>query len=81
MNKEEIRIKLISIYEEVLETQIEDKGINDGLIELFHIDSLIALKIIVRIEQEFGIIIEDDNLAIEMIDSIDKAVDYIISNQ
>ncbi|BCJ94845.1 hypothetical protein acsn021_24140 [Anaerocolumna cellulosilytica] len=77
--KNDIKNELCNIYSQVLERELsmEDFGTTTGLLEKFHIDSLIALQIVVKIEQVFGIIIEDDNVAIEMLDSLDKAVDFI----
>jgi len=62
--------KLKRIYEDIIESKIDENGFLDGnLIEKFNIDSLIALQIIVEIEKRFDIIIEDDEKAIKMVDS------------
>lgn len=75
--KRKIKNELCNIYKEVLERDISMDDLETGLLEKFHIDSLIALQIVVKIEQFFGIIIEDDNVAIQMLDSLDKAVELI----
>ncbi len=74
-----IKKKLYDIICEILEVEIirSDLKGNENLIETYNIDSLIALQIIVKIEQKFNIIIEDDELAIELLESVDKAVSYI----
>jgi len=79
----EIKNKLLEIFNNVLEKNIElsELEIDSGILEKFHIDSLIALQIIVRIEQDFGIVIEDDNVAIEILDSFYKAMKFICDNQ
>ncbi|MNP84269.1 acyl carrier protein [compost metagenome] len=40
-------------------------------------DSLIALQIIVKIEQQLGIVIEDDDLALELLNDTGKLTAYI----
>lgn len=71
-------IKLKEIYESILETPIDEKEFLKGnLIEKFNIDSLIALQIIVKIEKSFCIIIEDDEVAIKIVDSPFFFCEYI----
>ncbi|HHV28121.1 acyl carrier protein [Acetivibrio mesophilus] len=81
--KLEIKKKLHEIFSSVLERDIDfgELDVESGILEKFHIDSLIALQIIVRIEQDFGIVIEDDNVAVEILDSFNKAVEFISENQ
>ncbi len=63
-------IKLLNIYKNVLDIQINEKDFFKGsLIKSFNIDSLIALQLIAEIEKNFNFIIEDDELAIKIIDS------------
>lgn len=65
-----VAIKLLDIYKDVLDIQINENDFFKGnLIKNFNIDSLIALQIIVEIEKNFNIVIEDDELAIKIIDS------------
>lgn len=80
MKREEISEKLVGIYAEVLGKELQTEDLTDGILEKYHIDSLIALKIIVKIEQIFDVVIDDDNVAIEMLDAIDKAVTFIQEN-
>jgi len=62
--------KLKEIYENVLDNQIDtNEFLHGNLIEKLHIDSLIALQIIVEIEKRFDFIIEDDETAIKVVDS------------
>lgn len=71
--------KLSKIFEEVLEQPVPKELIeaDENLIERYHIDSLLALKIIVRIEQEFFVLIEDDEEAIRMMQSPRTAIGYL----
>jgi len=79
MNRAQIEDKLHHIIAQALDTELTEKDIptGPGLLEQLHIDSLIALQIIVQIEQQFNVTIDDDELALEMLDSLDKAVTYI----
>lgn len=62
--------KLLDIYRTVLDIQItEDDFLKGDLIKQLNIDSLIALQLIAEIEKSFHFIIEEDELAITIIDS------------
>ncbi len=78
----EIAEKLSKIFEEVLEQPVPKELLeaDENLIERYHIDSLIALKIIVKIEQEFSVLIEDDEDAIRMLQSPRTAICYLTEN-
>lgn len=61
--------RLKVIYENVMDNKIDENEFIEGnLIEKFNIDSLIALQIIVEIEKSFGIVIEDDDEAVKIVD-------------
>src|SRR5947209_3489617 len=79
MSRSQTEGKLRRIVAQVSGTDLDPEAIplEPGLLDRLHIDSLMALEIIVQIEQEFGVAIEDDDFAIEMLDSLNKAVDYI----
>ncbi|OCQ53513.1 acyl carrier protein [Photorhabdus australis subsp. thailandensis] len=49
----------------------------DNLIEQFNIDSIAALELLVRIEQEFHIQIPDEELSVNLINSFHGLVVYI----
>ncbi|HEY9062639.1 MAG TPA: phosphopantetheine-binding protein [Pseudobacteroides sp.] len=80
--REEIKEKLREIFSAVLGREITEDSFKEGpgLTGRLHIDSLMGLQIIVKIEQKFGVIIEDDDFAIQMLDAIDKAIDFIESS-
>ena len=61
---------LKKIYENELGKKIEDSDFRrGGLIEKLKIDSLVALQIIVGIEKKFDYVIEDDDIAIKVVDT------------
>lgn len=81
MNYENVKNTLKDIYRKVLDRNIDDTIFEPGnhLIDSLLIDSLLALRMLILVEQEFSIVIEDDALAIELLDDINKACDYIMS--
>ena len=83
VKKQEIMDKLRRIYEEVLDIVIDsaDFASGEGLIEKLYIDSLLALKMLIRIEQDFTVLIEEDSLALELLDSSGAACAYIMKAQ
>jgi len=74
--------KLIEIYSSVLKRDVSKEVFTEGrsIVDELFIDSLTGLQIIVKIEQVFQVIIEDDDEAIKMIDSITESVDFILRN-
>lgn len=81
MNYENVKTAMKNIYRKVLDKDINDTVFEpgDNLINTLFVDSLLALRMLIQIEQEFSIIIEDDALAIELLDNIDNACKYIMS--
>ncbi len=77
--QKEIKEELRKIFTEVLKREVTEEQLaaGSGLTDRLHIDSLMGLQIIVKIEQRFNVIIEDDNLAIKMLDSIERAMEFI----
>lgn len=74
---ESVAGKLLDIFKKVLDVQVDENEFFKGnLIENLNIDSLIALQLIVEIEKTFHIVIEDDELAIKLIDSPSFFIDY-----
>lgn len=82
MTNASIECKVRQIFAEVIGPDFAPDSIPNGpgLLEHFHIDSLMILQIIVLIEQEFDLFIDDDDGIIEMLDSLDKATLYIESS-
>ena len=69
--------KLLGIFQKVLDVEIDENVFRKGnLIENLNIDSLIALQLFAEIEKEFHILIEEEELAIKLIDSPSFFVDY-----
>lgn len=69
MQKKELS-KLKNIYEKIMDIVMDEKDFLEGnLIEKYKIDSLVALQIIVEIEKAFQYVIEEDDVAIKIVDS------------
>ena len=80
--KQSIKNKLKDIYSLVLKREIDDEQFTfePGLTERLHIDSLLGLQIIVKIEQNFNLVIEDDEVAIKILDDLSQAIALIQDN-
>jgi|GEM_PF-3276555 len=72
------RVKRILV--DTLELDLDPESINDNAVvfegDLFA-DSIQALEIITGIEDEFGILFDDDELGIEMFDSVANLVEIV----
>lgn len=79
MTRNEIEGKLRQIIVQVTNTEIAPEAIppGKGMLELLHIDSLMALEIIVQIEQAFQVAIDDDDFVFTVLDSPALTVDFI----
>lgn len=77
--KQEYLEKMRLIFGEIIGREITGHEMGDGenLVEKLSIDSLMGLQIIIKIEQEFAVIIEDDEVAIALVDSGSKLQQYI----
>lgn len=80
MSRDEIERKLRQIFVQVTNTEYPPESLSErGLLEKLHIDSLMALEIIVQIEQEFLVAIDDDDVVFQILDSLDACVDYVLT--
>ena len=73
---EKIREIFIATFKEE-EISFEDVDMDTDLIQRFSIDSLVGIEILVRIEYEFDIQIDDDDLSAEMIRTMSSIINYI----
>lgn len=77
-----VTAKLLNIYKNVLDVEISESNFLKGnLIQKFNIDSLIALQLIADIEKDFNLIIEEDELAIKIVDSPFEFSNYYLCNK
>lgn len=82
MVKSEFLYILKNIFEEELSTSVTmDDLQKNNLLEQLKIDSLEALNLIISIEKTFSIEIEDDDLALKMINCPDVLFNFINSRQ
>ncbi|RAX01876.1 MULTISPECIES: acyl carrier protein [unclassified Photorhabdus] len=77
ITKNYIELKLAKMLKEILEIESIPEIKVDNLIEQFNIDSIAALELLVRIEQEFHIQIPDEELSVNLIGSFHGLVVYI----
>ncbi len=72
------RIKHIIVGTLNLEVDPEEIPDDEALFEGgMNIDSIATLEIIAAIEEEFGITVEDDELTLELFDSVTSLVAYV----
>lgn len=80
MKKNEIESKIKKILTENLEIEISEEDIvGDDLISELGINSVDAISIFISIEDVFGITIDDEDLSADLISSLNKISQYIIS--
>jgi acyl carrier protein len=79
MNTAERLLKILSTVanRDITLDQVHDKN----MVEQLGLNSIDALEILIRVEGEFGIQIEDDDLSIDLVQSIVKLEDYIESKK
>jgi acyl carrier protein len=75
---EEIKSRLRTIVVKSLRLDLSPDSIPDhGLTSLLGIDSLNSLELLVWVENEFDIEIDDDDLSVELVDSLDVLAEYV----
>jgi acyl carrier protein len=79
MEKREIVEGVKDILKDSLRDTIDIGEINDdtNLLEEIHLDSIQAMEILLRIEEKFDIIIEDEDLNKKLFSSLSSLGDYI----
>ncbi|PHM48224.1 acyl carrier protein [Xenorhabdus miraniensis] len=79
ITKEYIEVKIAQMLKDVLELDVTPELIEDNLRDGFNIDSVSALELLVRIEQDFHIQIPDEELSVNLLNSFNRLVIYIES--
>ncbi|MBC8953950.1 acyl carrier protein [Xenorhabdus sp. PB62.4] len=77
ITKEYIEVKIAHMLKDVLELEVTPELIEDNLRDGFNIDSVSALELLVRIEQDFHIQIPDEELSVNLLNSFTRLVDYV----
>ena len=81
MNIEEIKEKLIDVIKEVVKLDTEAEVPADNLFESLAMDSLMAIELLVSVEQRFEIEIDDEDLNVDLLKSLDNLLNYIIKKK
>ncbi|MGJ0639236.1 acyl carrier protein [Xenorhabdus bovienii] len=79
ITEEYIKLKVTQMLKDILELKTTPEIIEDNLINGFNIDSISALELLVRIEQEFHIQIPDEELSVNLLNSFSNLIVYIES--
>ncbi len=75
---EEIRVVLRQIFVDALRLPVDSTRIEEGnLMVQFGIDSIGLMEIITRVENEFQIIIEEEDISPTLVNSLDMLAAYI----
>jgi acyl carrier protein len=78
MESQHIKETLRRIIVDVVATDLRVYDVPEtNVLAQLHMDSLMVLQAIVLIEQAFVITIEDDTVAMHILDSLDQGVQYI----
>lgn len=79
MNTAERLLNILSTVtnREITLDQVQDKN----MVEQLGLNSIDALEVLIRVEGEFGIQIDDDDLSIDLVQSIAKLAEYVESKQ
>ena len=79
MTREEIYTKLKGIIKETFRDEVSLDNVNEDtdLVEAIGVNSIVGIEILVRSEGEFGITIDDEDLSIELIQTLSTLADYI----
>lgn len=80
MKREEIIEKIKEIIRATLKGELDTTEITETtlLVDEVGINSIAAIEILVRIENEFEIEIDDEDLSVELIRTIATLADYIL---
>lgn len=80
MKREQVQNKIIEILSSTLNERfsLSDVKEDDKVAEILNINSIEAIEIIVRVENEFDIEIDDEDLSINFLQSINYVTDYVM---
>lgn len=77
MEKTQIEEKLKQLISRTIKLDAGKEIPQDNLFASLGIDSLLALELLVSIEQDFSISIADEDLNVDLLSSLSHLVDYI----
>jgi len=81
LDKEKLN-KIKKIIEEIADSnEIYDLGLDDDFVELLNFDSMTFIQVIVRLESEFNVTIDDDDLTFENLNTLKKLHDYVTAER
>ena len=80
MSKEEVILKLKEILVEVAELDVDAKDLDEtdkNLFEDYHFNSILALEYLLRVEEEFDIEIDDEDLDSHLLNDLVYLAEYV----
>lgn len=83
INKETVKNKIrqILVEEILLPYKIDEIKTDQNLIKQFGIDSIQLMELIVYLEDEYKVSFEEENLDINVLNSVDSIADFVVNRQ
>jgi acyl carrier protein len=72
-------IKAMIVERLFLNVSPEDIGDHEPLMETYHIDSVQLFEIVVGLEEEYGVVVEDEEFSLELFETVDKIAEFAAS--
>jgi len=74
--------RIVKVLSAVVKRPLELDQLQDkNLVEVLPLNSIDALEVLIRVEGEFGIQIDDEDLSIDLVNSLAKLKEYIESRE
>lgn len=80
-NKEDLipQIKEMIVERLFLNVSPEEIDDHEPLMETYHIDSVQLFEIVVGLEEECGVVVEDEEFSLELFETVDKIAEFAAS--
>lgn len=76
---DDVRNRLIGVIREALGREVETESFSSSeLVTVLGLSSVDSIEILIRIESEFGIRVDDEDLDLKLLSSLDRLEDYVI---
>ena len=72
-------IKEMIVERLFLNVSPEDIGDTEPIMEAYGIDSVQLFEIVVGLEEEYGVVVEDEEFSLELFETVDKIAEFAAS--
>lgn len=74
--------RLIKVFSTTVGRELNHEELTGGnLISNLGLNSIDALQLLIQVESEFGFNIEDEELSIDLVDSLERLETFVVSKQ